>query len=300
MEVTIDWFRKARSILSKFLNAMVPYTTYQLVWNSLLAATALMWSFPISLSLAEDLRGVLTVIGRGPERPVIEKLARAFEKSHIGTAIDIKWNRNFRTADMIKSGEVHLAVTGREEAGLVATTVGWDGIALIVNFSNPVNNVTTEQAAFLFSGAIREWSEVEEKAAGRVRLIVRPDDQNLKDGFERSLNIIGRVADAAEQVRSDQTVLSRVSGQLNAVGFLSLHAALEAVTYGMSVRILLLDGIEPGKPTVKSGQYKLIRPIMFLAREQHEPLTRAFIEFALSPEGQSILDEMYVPLPVSP
>ena len=276
---------------------MVPYSAYRLVWNSLLATTALMWSFPICLSFAEDLRGVLTVVGRGPERPVIEKLARAFEKSHIGTAIDIKWNRNFRTADMIKSGEADLAIAGREEAGLMATTVAWDGLALIVNFSNPVKAVTTEQAASLFSGAIRDWSELHEKAEGRVRLLVRPDDQNLTDGFERSFNIVGRVATAAEPVRSDQTVLSRVSGQLDAVGFLSLNAALEAVTYGMSVRILLLDGIEPGTPTVKSGQYKLTRPVTFLTREQHNPLTRGFVEFALSTQGRGILDEMYIPYP---
>jgi phosphate transport system substrate-binding protein len=269
-------------------------------WSYLASFLLLSASFVATFGMAEELRGSMTVVGRGPERPVIEKLARAFEKTHIGTAIDIKWNRNLRTADVIKSGEADLAVAGREEAGLMATTVAWDGLALIVNFSNPVNNVTTEQAASLFSGTIREWSELHEKAEGRVRLIVRPDDQNLTDGFERSLNITGRAANAAEPVRSDQAVLSRVSGQLNAVGYLSLNPALEAVTYGISVRILLLDGIEPGKPTVKFGQYKLIRPVMFLTREQHKPLTRAFIEFALSPEGQGILDEMYVPLPVRP
>ena len=298
MEVMIDRVRKAMSILPKFLNAMVPYSSYRLVWNSLLATTALMWSFPISLSFAEDLRGILTVVGRGPERPVVENLARAFEKNHIGTAIDIKWSRNFRTAAMIKSGEADLAVAGREETSLRATTVAWDGLALIVNFSNPVKDVSTEQAASLFSGTIRDWSELDEKAEGRVRLVVRTDDQNLTDGFERSLKIIGRVPKGAEQVRSDQTVLSRVSGQLDAVGYLSLNTALEAVTYGMSVRILLLDGIEPAKPTVKSGQYKLTRPVLFLTGHQHKPLTQAFLEFALSPEGQRILDEMYVPYPL--
>lgn len=227
-----------------------------------ICALLLASSLATSVGLAEDLRGSLTVVGRGPEQPVIETLAQAFEKTHPGTAIDVQWNRNFRTVEMIQAGKADLAVAGREEPDLTSTTIAWDGLAVIVNFSNPVKDVTTQQAASLFSGAIHDWSELDEKANGRVRLVIRPDDQNLSDGFERSLGIAGRVAGGAERIRSNQKVLSRVSGQLDVVGYLSLNAALEAVTYGISVRILFIDGVEPGNPTVKSGQYKLKRPVI--------------------------------------
>jgi phosphate transport system substrate-binding protein len=76
-----------------------------------------------------------------------------------------------------------------------------------------------------------------------------------------------------------------------------LEAALDAMTYGLSVRALLIDGIEPGKATVRSGQYKLRRPIVFLTLNQPTPLTRAFVDFARSPEGRRLLKEMYVSLP---
>ena len=261
------------------------------IWSMLLASSLL-----ASEGLAEELRGSITVVGRGPERPVIEKLARAFEKAHIGTAVDIRWNRNFRTVEMVKVGEADLAVGGREAPDLSATPIAWDGLAMIVNFSNPVAAVTTQQAASLFSGTIRDWSELDERAAGRVRLVVRPDDQNLTDGFERSLGIAGRIAEGAESIRSDQKVLSRVSGQLDAIGYLSLNAALDAMTYGMSVRILLVDWVEPGRPTVRSGQYRVKRPVLFLTNMQPSPLVKAFLDLALSPEGQKLLDDMYIPL----
>jgi phosphate transport system substrate-binding protein len=79
-----------------------------------------------------------------------------------------------------------------------------------------------------------------------------------------------------------------------------LKAALEAVNYGVPVRILLIDEVEPGKPAVQSGQYTLKRPIIFLTHKEPTFVTRAFISFALSPAGQHILDEMYIPLAYEP
>ncbi|MGZ9204837.1 MAG: substrate-binding domain-containing protein [Nitrospira sp.] len=258
----------------------------------------LLLSVPLfqTTAVSEELKGGLIVVGRGPEHTIIEQLTKAFEKDHFGTAVDIRWNRNFHIANMVASGEADIAVSGREELGLTATTIAWDGLAVIVNFSNPVKEMTKEQVASLFSGSIREWSELDEKANGKVKVILRPDDQNLNDGFAQSLEIVGRMTKNAEHLSSDQQVLSRVSGQLNAVGYLSLQAALDAVTYGVSVRILVINGVEAGTPTLQSGQYPLKRPLVLLMRTAPSALTRAFVESARSSAGQTILGNGYVPL----
>ncbi len=245
---------------------------------------------------AEELHGTLHVAGRGPERAIIEELAQAFEKIHVGTAIDIAWNRNARPIEMVHSGEADLAVGGREESGLAATTIAWDGLAVIVNFSNPIKELSKKQVAALFKGTVRDWSELDENANGTIQVILRPDDQNLTDGFEQTLGIVGQAAKDAKHIRSNQKVLSRVSGQLDAVGYLSMKAALDAFTYGISVRLLLIDGVEPGIPTVQSGRYPLKRPVTLLTNQSPTALAQAFIDFALSREGQGILGNQYVPL----
>ncbi len=268
----------------------------RLFFYSLLGAT--LWALNVAASAgsADELRGNLVVVGRGPERPVIEKLGQAFERTYVGTMVEIRWNQNFRISEMIKSRAADLAVAGREEAGLEATTIAWDGLAVIVNFSNPIKDVSIQEVAALFSGEIRDWSELNEKANGKVRVVSRPDDQNLSDGFERSLGIRGRIAQGAERLRSDQMVLSRVAGQLETVAFVSLRPALEAMKYGLSVRTFLIDGVEAGKPTVRSGAYKLRRPVILLTQENPTPLARAFLDFCRSHEGQLLVDDWYVPL----
>jgi phosphate transport system substrate-binding protein len=240
-----------------------------------------------------ELRGVMIVAGHGPERPVIDTLARAFERAHPGTAVDVKWNRNFRTAWMVKSGKADLAVTGTDDPGLAATTVAWDGIAVIVNFSNPVNEVTSGQLRDLFSGKTLSWFDLNERASETVEVIRRPDHRNVTAGFEESLGIMGGMSKSALILRADQTVLRRVSGRLGAIGYLSLGAALEAVKFGTPVRILIVDGVEPGEPTVRNGRYKLRRPVLFLAGKRPQLLRDAFVAFALSPAGQRIIGRQY-------
>ncbi len=97
----------------------------------------LLLSVPLlqTTAVSEELKGGLIVVGRGPERTIIEQLTQAFEKDHFGIAVDIRWNRNFHIATMVASGEADIAVSGREELGLTAATIAWDGLAVIVNFS---------------------------------------------------------------------------------------------------------------------------------------------------------------------
>jgi phosphate transport system substrate-binding protein len=81
-----------------------------------------------------------------------------------------------------------------------------------------------------------------------------------------------------------------------------MRSALLAVSTGVAVRLLPVDRVEPEKPTVKDGRYKLRRPVLLLMPKQEPNLVAdAFAAFALSPAGQAILDrEGYVPLDSKP
>jgi phosphate transport system substrate-binding protein len=62
------------------------------------------------------------------------------------------------------------------------------------------------------------------------------------------------------------------------------------------VRLLTIDKVEPEKPPVKDGRYTLRRPVLFLSKKEPNPMVKAFEAFALSKEGQKILDEIYTPV----
>ena len=243
--------------------------------------------------------GSLVIAGNGPEMPMIEQLARTFEKANPRAYLDILWDDNSKPIEMVRSGQAHIAVTGKEEPGLNATQIGWDGIAVMVSLSNHTKEVTAQQVADIFSGKVRSWSDLGGPET-RILLIDRPRNRNIRDAFEQFLGIAGKIPDSAKVIGPDDKVIKTVAGTLpplSAVTYLSLGPALAAVTTGVAVRLLPLDKVEPEEPTVKDGRYKLRRPVLLLTRKESNPTTDAFLAFVLSKEAQTIIhNEAYTPV----
>lgn len=248
-----------------------------------------------ALALSDDVSGPVVVAGHGPERPMIEDLARAFEKANPAAYVDVIWNKNAKILQMIRSGEADLVVTGRPEPDLEAHQIAWDGIAVMVNVSNSTKDLTQEQVADIFSGKIKFWSEVGGPDT-KILLINRHPTQNLTDAFEKSLGIKGKIPEAAEVIETEQKATNIVVGTLppySAVTYMSLTPALLAVKTGVAVRLLPINNVEPETPTVKDGRYPLRRPVLLLSRKDRSSTVNAFVAFALSREGQRIIDQTY-------
>jgi phosphate transport system substrate-binding protein len=251
----------------------------------------------LSLSLAPAAAGMtgrILIAGYGPELPLLQDLGKAFEKSHPGTAVEFEWDRNVKAVELVQSGTADLAVTDRSVPGLKETPIAWDGIAVIVNFANPIREVTSRQLRDLFTGRLTRWSDMDGSSA-KVQILDRPPEDNVKAGFETSLGITGQLVTPAHVVRSDQKALRAVSGNAAAVTYLSLAAALKAQEDGIPIQILTVDKVEPGQPTVKDGSYPLRRPVYLLSRAQRGALVEAFVAFAQSPEAEPLLRTVFVP-----
>ena len=238
--------------------------------------------------------GSITIAGNGPELRTIEQLARAFEKGHLGSSIDIRWDLSSHPLEIVKSGEADFAVTGQTDPDLTAIPIAWDGIAVVVDFTNPVKEVTSQQVAAIFSRKVTRWSDVG-GADISIQLINRPQNQHIRQSFEEALGIVAQIPKSAQVIRSDQKAVSTVAGNVSAVTYASLGGALDAVKYGVGVNLLVIDRVEPAEQTVKDGRYKLRRPVLLLKRKETNTAAEAFAAFALSKEGQAIVGEMFTP-----
>jgi phosphate transport system substrate-binding protein len=237
------------------------------------------------------------VAGNGPELTTIEALARAFEKANPRAYVDVVWDDHSKPVEMVKAGEAHLAVTGAEDAGLVSTQIAWDGIGILVHLSNFTKEVTKQQVADIFSGKVKEWSDLGGPET-KILLIDRPKNQNIREAFERQLGIDGKIPTNAKVIAKDDKVIKTVVGTLpplSAVAYISLSQGLAVVTSGVAVRLLPVDKVEPEVPTVKDGRYPLRRPVLLLAKKDPNLLADAFAQFAQSPAGRQIIAETYIP-----
>lgn len=245
-----------------------------------------------------QLAGSLIIAGNGPEQATVEVLARAFEKANPRTYVDVLWEETSSPLQSVKTGLAHIAVTGMEDPTLRATQIGWDGIGILVHLSNFTKHVTSRQVADIFSGKITEWSEVGGPET-RILVINRPTGQDIREAFESHLGIVGSVPQAAPLISTDDMVVKTVVGTLpplSAAAYVSLRTGSSAVSQGVAVRLLQVDQVEPEPPTVKDGRYTLRRPLMLLSTTNPNSLVQAFADFALSPVGQAIVGETYVPI----
>lgn len=249
-------------------------------------------------ALAGEASGSLVIAGNGPELPVIEKLAREFEKANPRAYIDVQWDENAKPIELVRSGKAQIAVAGKPEPDLKSTQVAWDGIAILVNLSNQTKEITAKQAADIFTGKVKVWSDLGGPES-KILVLDRPANRNIRETFEQQLDIAGKIPEDLKVVGSDDKAIKTVAGTLppnSAVTFVSLTSALEAVNSGVAVRLLPIDKVEPEEPPVKDGRYKLRRPVLLLSKKDPNPLVEAFEAFALSKEGQKILDEVYTPV----
>lgn len=266
-----------------------------------LTVSSVGWHLPTTSYAGGAVRGPLAIAGNGPELPMMEALARAFEKQWPGTYVDLLWDKTTNPPELVRTGEAQVAVTGAYDSDLSPAQIAWDGIGIVVHLSNNVKDLTAQQIANIFSGKHAYWSDLGGPDTA-ILIIDRPRSENVRDAFESELGISGKMAASATVLAKDDKVVKTVVGTLppkSAVAYISLAHALAAVRSGVAIRLLSVDKVEPEEPTVKDGRYKLRRPVLLLTAKERSPVVAAFEEFCYSPAGQKIIDEFYVPVPHS-
>jgi len=234
--------------------------------------------------------GTILITGNGPERYAFELLADAFERLHPLISVDFFWHPNAKPAKMVQQHEADLGVTGKSVSGLQSVPIGRDGIAMLTNFSNPLENITTSQLKDIFTGKLKFWSQIgEEEPERRIVVVNRSSHAHIRQGLEDILQIRGETIRSRKMVRSERRAINEATGTLDALTYLSITPALRAKEDGIPVNLLFVDGIEPEYQTVLSGRYPLQRKIFVAFNLDHSPLVDTFVSFCLSETGQRLV-----------
>ena len=169
-----------------------------------------------------------------------------------------------------------------EAEKLDATVVGLDGIALVVNPVNKLEDITLQDLAKVYSGEITNWKELggDDKA---IVVIGREDGSGTRDGFE-SIVMGDKEPKYAQELESTGSVINAVATTDGAIGYASLANVDE------TVKALKIGGVEATEENVKSGAYEVQRPfICATLKGSDNKLAKAYLDFILSEEGQALV-----------
>lgn len=256
-----------------------------------------------SAEAAADLSGKLILFVAGREQGIFEKAAVKFEKLNPRVRTRFVAPDGVEPLAALADGTADIAVLGRtlapEEKDWAGTVVGWEGIAIMVNASNRVMDVTMKQITDLFSGKAKTWDELG-GLESKIAVIHREEGKGVRPYLEQQLNLAGKLVNGKGIVEPDKEAIRVVSGTLNAVSYVNLSTGLGNVNVGVPIRLLSINKVDPELANVSSGAYPLRRPLVLATKTPPSPVAKAFIDFMLDKEGQkTVLEEDFVPLLVT-
>lgn len=112
--------------------------------------------------------GKVVVAGSSSVSPVMEKLKEAYVNMNPSADIEIQTNDSSTGMAMTSEGTCDIGMASRElkEAeiadGLVGTVIATDGIAVIVNHANTLENIAAEDIKNIYVGDVLTWDEIVE------------------------------------------------------------------------------------------------------------------------------------------
>jgi phosphate transport system substrate-binding protein len=242
---------------------------------------------------ADPLSGTYTASGGGGALPAVRALTKRFAELHPGVVWQIDETGsdagvNLAAGGAIDFGFVSRGLTSEESLKLKTLNIGLSGTGLIVHTANPLKNLTKDQVRRIFSGEIKNWSEVGWENL-EIKVFIREANAATRTSFETYF-FGGKATytkDASEVFELDQT--------LKAVG--SFRASIGMATSSSrtanepNIHLISIDGIYPSPENLVNGTYRIGRPLMLvfpLDESKLKPGIRAFLEFVGSPEGQRV------------
>jgi phosphate transport system substrate-binding protein len=273
-------------------------------WRRRLAALALVALVAVSgIALSGCSAGesseTLTVAGSTTVLPIAESAAEAFE-DNTGVHVLVSGLGSSAGIEAVINGTADIATSSRDlseseqGSGLVTTIVAHDGIAVIVNDANPVDDLSLEQLRDIYAGTITNWSEVGGPDLA-IQVVNRDEASGTREAFKKlvmqgvSFDKSAAILPGTGQVRD---VVSRTPG---AIGYISIGFVNSEFTTS-TVKSLSIDGVAATESNVENGSYPISRELYFFTKGEPTGIEREYIDYVLSDDmAQTIRDAGYIP-----
>ena len=242
-----------------------------------------------AITAAAKLSGTVATDGSTSMEKVIGALGEAFMEANPDTTFTYNPTGSGSGIQAVQEGRCDIGLSSRalkdaeKEAGLTETVLAYDGIAMIVNPANPVEDLSLEQIADIYTGKITNWSEVGGNDS-QIVLIGREAGSGTRGGFEEIVCVVD-ACQYRQELSSTGDVITTVAQNPDAIGYASLAAVKD------TVKALKVAGVAPTEATVKDGTYTIQRPFVLATKtgEKLNDVAQAFFDYATSAEAGEII-----------
>ena len=255
-----------------------------------------------SSSHRDALSGKLTITGSSTVAPLIAEMAKAFERLHPDVRIDVQTGGSSRGIADVNKGLADIGMISRalkpNEHSFTPHTIARDGIGIIIHRDNPLNTITSQQVKAIYLGETQNWQSVNGINAP-ITVINKAEGRSTLELFLTHFALQNSKINASIIIGDNEQGVKTIIGNPQAIGYVSIGTAEYNIQQGAPIKLLSLDDHRASSHNVASGNYPLSRTLNLIvsANAKANALTEAFINYAQSPEVNSITQELnFVPL----
>lgn len=247
---------------------------------------------------AETLSGSISLSGSTSMEKVCEALAETFMEENQDVTVTVEYTGSSAGIESVTNNMCDIGNASRnlkdseKEKGVVENVIAIDGIAVVVNPSTEVSNVTKDELIKIYTGEIKNWKELGGKDENIV-VLGREAGSGTRSAFEELLGIEDMCVYAGE-IDSTGGVKAKVASTEGTIGYVSLDVVDE------TIKALSLDGVEATEANIKAGSYLLSRPFVMATKGEisaQNELVKAWFDYINSEKGQEVIKSVGLILP---
>ena len=237
-----------------------------------------------------DLSGSISMVGSTSMEKLANAVSEAFMEKYQKVTVTAEFVGSGAGIEAVSNGTADIGNSSRnlkdeEKAkGVAENIVAIDGIAVVVDPANTVEDLTKDQLTSIYDGTVTNWKDVGGNDAPIV-VVGREAGSGTRGAFEELL----KLEDACKysnELDSTGAVMAKVASTPGSIGYVSLDVLDD------TVKALKLDGAEPTEENIKAGKYFLSRPFVMATKgeiSEQSDLVKALFDFIYSDEGSELV-----------
>ena len=237
-----------------------------------------------------DLSGSVSMSGSTSMEKLANAVAESFMEKYPNVTVTAEFTGSSAGIESVLAGSVDIGNSSRnlkddeKSAGAAENIVAIDGIAVVADPANKVEDLTKDQLVSIYTGETKNWSEVggDDQA---IVVVGREAGSGTRGAFEELLDIADACA-YANELDSTGAVMAKVASTPGAIGYVSLDVVDD------SVKALKLDGVDATEENIKAGNYALSRPFVMATKgeiSEQKTEVQALFDYLSSDEGKALI-----------
>lgn len=240
----------------------------------------------------------ISLAGSTSMEKLCEAMSESFMEAYPDIAVTVEYTGSGAGIESLTQGSIDIGnasrgLKGDEKAkGAVENIVAVDGIAIITDKSNTVTDLTSEQLAAIYTGAVTNWSELGGPDEAIV-VIGREAGSGTRSAFEELLEVED-ACQYAQELDTTGAVLAKVASIPGAIGYVSLDVV------DNTVLAISLNGAPATEESILAGEYLLSRPFVMATMgdiSAQNELVQTWFAYIASKEGQRVISDLGLILP---